>query len=383
MNSIGKYVSTPVVYHGPGALDCLGQVVQRAGFKRVGIVTDPGIVQSGICEKVRQASGVETFCFQEVIPEPPLEVVARCTEFLSANTCEVVIGLGGGSSIDVAKMAALMAGNTGTVADYFGVDRVPNAGLPVVAAPTTAGTGSEVTPAAVFVDTKAKAKKGVRSDLMLPKVAILDPLLTLSMPQGLTASTGIDALTHAIESYTSTQATLISDTMAEKAVELIGAHLPVAYACGANIEARYGMLMGSYLAGIALAIANVGAAHSLAQTLGGEYRISHGLANALFLPHVMEYNRLACRRKYAKVAALLGEQVAQLSLDEAAQKAIAAVRRLTLDMKIPQRIRDLGMPEDSVELLARRCLETQARLLVLNPRMVGPEDLQAILRSAY
>jgi len=383
MNGIGKYIATPVVYHGAGALGQLEAIVKRAGCKRVGIVTDSGIAKSEICEKVLQASGVETSLFEGVIPEPPLEVVDQCSEFLKQNRCELAIALGGGSSIDVAKMAALLIGNSGTVTDYFGVDRVPKAGLPVVAIPTTAGTGSEMTPAAVFVDTKAKAKKGVRSDLMLPRAAILDPELTLSLPQMLTASTGIDALTHAIECYTSTQHTIMSDMMAEKAIELIGEHLPVAYANGSNIQARYGMLMGSNLAGIALAIANVGAVHSLAQTLGGEYRVAHGVANALFLPYVMEFNRLSCRRKYARVAELLGEQVAELSLDEASVRAIEAVRRLTGALGIPQRIRDLGISEESVEILAKRCMETQARLLVLNPRTVGSEDLQAILGRAY
>ena len=383
MNRIGKYVATPVVYHGAGALERLTEEIKRSGFKRVAIVTDSGVVQSGICEKVQGAAGVETLCFTEVLPEPPLELVARCTEFLADHGCDLVIGLGGGSAIDTAKMAALMAGNAGTVSDYFGVDRVPKPGLPIIAIPTTAGTGSEVTPAAIFVDSEAKAKKGVRSDLMLPRMAILDPLLTVSLPQALTASTGVDALTHAIECYTSRQGTMMSDLMAERATELIGEHLPVAYADGTDVQARYGMLMGSYMAGIALAIANVGAAHSLAQTLGGEYRISHGVANALFLPYVMEYNRFSCRRKYARMAALLGEKVEHLSLEEASQKAIEAVRRLTVSLKVPQRIRDLGIGEDSVEILARRCLETQARLLVLNPRTVGPEDLQEILRKAY
>ena len=383
MEAVGKFVATPIVYHGPGSVERLAEELRNLGAGRAGIITDPGIVASGVCERVEQAAGVQTCCFADVQPEPPLELVARCAGFLKENRCDAVIGLGGGSAIDTAKMAAAMTNNDGKVSDYFGVNILPKSGLPVIAIPTTAGTGSEVSPAAVFVDTRAQAKKGVRSDFLLPRSAILDAALTVSLPPHLTASTGIDALTHAIEGYTSTQATFMSDLMAEQAVSLIGAHLREAYSRGEDIAARHGMLMGSYLAGITLAIANVGAVHALAQTVGGKYKVSHGVANALFLPYVMSYNRIACRRKYAKVAALLGERVADLSLDEASQKAVDSVRRLTGEVRIPQKLRELDVPEQELSSLAERCLQTQGRLVVLNVRSADAEALRGILEGAY
>ena len=285
--------------------------------------------------------------------------------------------------MDTAKMAAVLVTNPGKVTDFFGVDRVPNPGIPVIAIPTTAGTGSEVSTAAVFLDTEAQAKRGLRSDHLLPRLAILDPLLTVSLPPHLTASTGIDALTHAIEGYTNTISTMMSEMMAEKAIELIEKNLRAAFADGEDISARYGMLMGSYVSGINLAIASVNVIHALAHTLGGTYRIAHGVANSLFLPYVMEFNRISCRDKFAKVASLLGEDVAGLSTDEASIKAIEAVRKLIADLNIPQHLSELDIPTEAIDLIPERCMETQGRLIALNPRTTGLEDLRQIVQDAY
>ena len=303
-----------------------------------------------------------------------------------------MIGLGGGSVIDAAKTAAAVMANDGSVPDYFGADRLPRPGLPPIAIPTTAGTGSEVSPAAVFIDPRDARKTGVRSDYLLPKAAILDPLLTLTLPQSLTASTGMDAVTHAIECYASPRAiecyaspraTVLSDMAAEKAIALIAENLPVAFARGEDVSARDGMLMGSYLAGLSLAIANVGVVHALAQTVGGMHRARHGVANALFLPHVMAFNRIGCRAKYARVAQLMGEPVEGLSLDDASEKAVACVRRLSQSLGIPQRLSELDIPEDGLDQVARRCLETWGRIATNNPRVLSLEDARRILREAY
>lgn len=380
---VSKFITTQAVHHGPGALNQLSREVRKRSCRRVGIITDPSIAQVGILQRVRDILETDTFCFAEVIPEPPYELVDQCVSFLRGHQCDLVIGLGGGSSIDTAKMAAVMLNNTEEISEYFGVDKIPNPGIPVIAIPTTAGTGSEVSPAAVFTDSRDDTKKGVRTDFLLPAAAILDPEFTLSLPQKLTASTGIDALTHAIECYTAFNATLLSDLTAEKGMSLIGAHLRKAYADGRDMDARYGMLMGSYLAGIALAVANVGVVHALAQTIGGLYHIPHGIANALFLPYVMEFNRIACREKYARVAALMGESIGGLSLDDASLKAVKAVRRLTQDLKIPQRLRDLEIPEDAIELVPGRCLQTQGRIVVNNPRTLTLEEAREIVQAAY
>jgi alcohol dehydrogenase class IV len=285
--------------------------------------------------------------------------------------------------MDTAKMTAVMARNVGSVSDYFGADRVPRPGLPNIAIPTTSGTGSEVTPAAVFVDSADGVKKGVRSDFMLPEVAIIDPVLTVGLPPALTAGTGLDALTHAIEAYTSARATLMSDMTAEQAIRLIGQHLRAACANGNDLEAREGMSMGSLLAGMALAVANVGAVHALAHVLGGSYGVPHGVANAMLLAPLMAYNRPCCVERYAHVAALLGEPVEGMSLEEASLRATEAVKRLTVDVGIPQHLREVGVPAEGLEAVAQRCLETQGRILPNNPREMGLEDARTILQALY
>jgi len=381
--AVNKYLCNTVVYHGPGALSMLDGEIHNLGGRSVGIITDPGVVKAGICKRVLEGVNAEVFSYEGVEPEPTYELIDGCVEFLREKGCNLVIGLGGGSAMDCAKMAAVLIKNTGKVADYFGADHVPNPGLPVIAIPTTAGTGSEASPACVFVDPKDGVKKGVRSDFIIPEVAILDPLLTLGLPQGLTASTGVDALTHSIEVYTSLRANLISDMVAEKSIRLIAEHLRVAYSNGNDVTARYGMLMASFLGGVCLASSNVGAVHVLAHTLGGIHKVPHGIANALFLPYVMEFNRMACRERFAKMASFLGEPVEGLSLDMASQRAVESVRKLTQDVGIPQRLRDLNIPEDSIDLMAERSLETGQRLLVNNPRVMRVEEAKGILKIAY
>jgi len=381
--AVNKYLCNSVVHHGPGALSMLDGEIRKLGGRCVGVITDPGVVKAGICKRVLEGVNAEVFSYEGVEPEPTYELIDGCVEFLREKGCDLVIGLGGGSAMDCAKMAAVLMKNTGKVTDYFGADRVPNPGLPVIAIPTTAGTGSEASPACVFVDPEDGVKKGVRSDYITPEVAILDPLLTLGLPQGLTASTGVDALTHSIEVYTSLRANLISDMVAEKSIRLIAEHLRVAYSNGNDVSARYGMLMGSFLGGVCLASSNVGAVHALAHTLGGIHKVPHGIANALFLPYVMEFNRVACRERFARMAAFLGERVEGLSLEMASQRAVESVRKLTQDVGIPQRLSDLNIPKDSIDLIAERSIETGQRLLANNPRAMTVEEAKEILRTAY
>ena len=381
-DSIHTFLTTPLVFHGAGALSKLPQILQQLGSRRPVIVTDPGLVKAGILAQVSAALEVEPPSFTDVQPEPPDTLVELCKQFLRKHDADTVIGLGGGSAIDVAKLAAVLLGNDGQVGDYWGVERVPNPGVPFIAIPTTAGTGSEVTPAAVFSDTATHTKKGVRSSVLQPKAAILDPLLTLSVPPAVTAATGVDALTHAIEAYTSRACTLLNEFFAEKAVSLIARHLYAAYSDGGSVEHREGMLMGSYLAGLSFAIANVGAVHAIAQTVGGLYPVPHGVANAVMLPYVMDFNRPDCPDKYARIGELLG--VAQERDNETnALNAVAAVRELTRSVGIPQSLQALQIPEDKLDMLAQRCIDTQGRLLVLNVRETTVEDIRGILQRAY
>ena len=381
-NAIHSFLTTPLVFHGPGALSKLPHILGQLGSRRPVVVTDPGLVEAGILSRLIDVLEDSPPCFTDVRPEPPDTLVALCTEFLRSRNADAVIGLGGGSAIDVAKLAAVMLGNKGEVGDYWGVEKVPNSGVPFIAIPTTAGTGSEVTPAAVFSDTATHTKKGVRSSVLQPKAAILDPLLTLSVPPAVTAATGVDALTHAIEAYTSRASTLLNEFFAEKAISLICRHLYAAYSDGASVVDREGMLMGSYLAGLSFAIANVGAVHAIAQTIGGLYPVPHGVANAVMLPYVMEFNRSHCAEKYARIGELLGvPQVA--GTDTIAAESVSAVRELTHSVGIPRGLRELEIPKEKLDALAELCVETQGRLLLLNPRETTVADIRGILLRAY
>jgi len=377
-----KFCCCQVVHHGTGALDCLADELEKLQAARPALVTDSGIVRAGLADRVQERAGMDLALFAKVEPEPPYATVHACTRFLLDHGCDVVVGLGGGSSLDTAKMASALAINGGEVPDYWGVGRVPRPGLPLVAIPTTAGTGSEVSPAAVFKDPGDHTKKGVRSDHLLARVAILDPTLTLGLPARLTAATGMDALIHAIEAYTSPRATLTSDAMAEHAIRLIGTHLRSAYHDGDSLPARTGMLTGSFLAGLALAEVNVGAVHALAQALGGRYPVSHGVANALLLPHVMAFNRGACQGKYARVAGWMGEKVEGLDDEQASLRAIEAMRALLQDLALPRSLKQVGVNAEAVPEIAEACLQTQGRNLTNNARPVSLSEAEAILRAA-
>ncbi len=380
---VTRFRTAPVVHFGPGAVARLEGELRQLGAERVALLTDPGVARAGLVDRALAGVSAQVAVFAEVEPEPPVTLVERAVAFIREHDAQAVIGLGGGSSMDTAKMAALMMGNTGAVSDYWGVDRVPHPGLPVIAIPTTAGTSSEISAAAVFVDPEAHTKKGVNCNLLLARVAILDPELTLGLPPALTASTGLDALTHAIEAYTSPRASLLTDGNAERGVQLIGQHLRRAYARGDDLEARTGMFAGCLFAGLALAEVNVGAVHGLAQALGGRHPVGHGLANALLLPYVMAYNRIACREKYARVAELLGEYLDGLSIDEASERAVEAVRRLTLELGIPQRLRDINVTRNILDEVAQSAIDTQQRVMANNPRTVSLDDARAILRLAW
>jgi alcohol dehydrogenase class IV len=380
---INRLRSAPVVYFGPGAVGELAGALAELGAERVVLVTDPGVRGAGLVDRVVAGLAAEVTVYDAVQPEPPYHLAEECAALLGERGAQAVIGLGGGSSLDTAKMAAALARNPGSVGDYWGLDRLRQKGLPVVAIPTTAGTSSEISAAAVFVDPAAGAKRGVNSNLLLPTVAIMDPVLTLGLPPALTASTGMDALTHAIEAYASPKASPVTEGTGERAVALIAAHLPVAWARGSDLEARTGMLAGCYFAGLALAEVNVGLGHALAQALGGRYPVAHGLANAMFLPRIMRYNRIACRGRYARLAGLLGEVTEGLSEDESALLAVEAVERLTVELGIPQRLRDVGVPREGLAGVADACLETQTRQLANNPRTVTRADALRVLEEAW
>jgi alcohol dehydrogenase class IV len=292
------------------------------------------------------------------------------------------LGIGGGSSLDAAKGISILTGNPGTILDYTGLDRVPRRGAPLVLMPTTAGTGSEATRVLVFTDERENVKNVVFSRFAIADTAIVDPLLSVGMPAHVTADTGIDALVHAVETYVSMNATAFSDLYAERAIELIARWLPAACAKGANLEARYQMSLAATLAGLAFGSGGLGAVHALAYPLGTEYHMTHGRTNAIMLPHVMRFNLPGSLDKYARMAALMGRDVAGLPPLAAAGQAVEAVQELLLSVRVSFRIADYGIARGDLPKLVQGAMK-QARLFVPNPRDLGADDVRSLYEDAY
>jgi alcohol dehydrogenase class IV len=377
--------TTRRILFGVGSVERIGPEAQLLKAKKVLIVTDPGVIQAGLLEGVEkslQSVNLPFVIFDGVEPDPRIEVVEKSVEKAKKEGIDLIIGFGGGSSLDIAKVTSIMITNTGKIDSFFGIDLVPNPGAPVILIPTTAGTGSEVTPIAILSDTKEKLKKGIVSATLFPEVAIVDPKLTIGLPPSVTSFTGMDALTHAIEAYYSINATDLSDLLAFRAMELLSRNLRMAYAHGENLAARSNMMEGSLLAGIAFANAGVGAVHAFAYPLGGEFHLAHGLTNTLMLPYVMRYNILGCPYKFAQMAKAFGEKVEGISELVGAEIAVRFIERLSDDIRVPRRLRDVGIPEDAIPRLAEAAMKV-TRLLANNPRKVTLEDAIAIYTSAY
>lgn len=363
----------------------LGSEVLSLGGRRPLVVTDPGVVKAGLLEPVikslEQAS-ISYVVFDRVEPEPPARLVDEGAQVLKQEGCDLVIGVGGGSSLDVAKGVSVMATNDGSVLDVCGFDLLKNRGVPKILLPTTAGTGSEVTRVFVITDEKENTKKAVYSPYVLAEVAIVDPSLTLSMPPKVTADTGLDALVHAIETYVSVNATPFSDILAERAIEWIGSYLPMAWAKGSNLTARYYMSLAATVAGMAFASGGLGAVHGLCYPLGTEYHMSHGRSNAIMLPHVMRFNIPGNAEKFARIASLMGRDVEGLSPIEAAEMAVKAVEDLLDAVQVPYRLREYGIPQSDLPKLVAGGMK-QTRLFVPNPRDLTEEDVRSIFQEAY
>lgn len=374
-----------VVYAGAGALDHLVPEVRRLGVRNVAVVTDKVLVSAGVVEpvlaKLREASVAYTV-LDDVEREPSIANCDAVAAAVVAAEAEAIVAVGGGSALDVAKGCSVLATNGGSIGDYVGSDRVPRPGLPLIALPTTAGTGSEVTPNAIFTHLAEQVKIGVVSRYLLPAVAIVEPGLTLTVPPGVTAATGIDALTHAIESFTAPRATPQTEIYALDAIRRIGQHLPRAVWAGKDLEARTQLAYGSLFAGISLANAGVGAVHALAYPLGGQFGVPHGVANSLLLPYVMEFNLPSDLGKFARVAEALGENVSSLPPHAAAARAVEAVISLSRLVGIPRRLRDVGIPEAAQPGLAEAAMKI-TRLLENNPRPVTLTDATALYQVAY
>ena len=379
-----SFKSPDLILAGNGVLEKIGEEAKTRGIKKVLMVTDKGVVDSGIGGRVEgllTKEGIEVDIWDKVIPDPDISCAEDCIGTAKDGGYDLIVGVGGGSSMDIASVASMMCTNPGTVHDYFGVNLLKKPGIPTFLVATTAGTGAEVTPNAILADTAAKLKKGIVSPYILPQVAIVDPLLTISMPSRVTSFSGMDALAHAIEAYTSINATTLTDMYAREAIMLIGKSLRTAVARGANVEARYNMSMGSLYAGIALANAGVTAVHALAYPLGGEFDVAHGIANGLLLPHVMEFNVPGDIPKFAQIAYFLGERVEHLSLLDQARHAAKAVKNLVGDLDMPQSLSDLKIPREAIPALAEAAMKV-TRLMNNNPRTMTAKDAEQIFENA-
>ena len=379
-----SFRSPHLILAGVGSLERLGQEAKALGTKKALLVTDKGVVESGIGEKAQallKKEGIELDIFDKVISDPDIGCAEACIEMAKRDKYDLILGVGGGSSMDIASAVSVMCTNPGTVRDYLGINLVKNPGIPTILIPTTAGTGAEVTPNAILTDVQAKLKKAIVSPYILPRLAIVDPLLSVSMPPQVTSSSGIDALTHAVESYTSNKATIMTDLFAKEAIILIGQSLRTAVANGNNLQARYDMSIGSLYAGIALANAGVTAVHALAYPLGGQFKVAHGIANGLLLPYVMEFNVLGDIPKFARVARFLGQKVEHLSLLEQAYHAANAVKAIYKDLKIPQSLTELKVPREAIPEMAKAAMNV-TRLMGNNPREMTVEDVERIYEKA-
>ncbi len=379
-----SFRSPHLILAGMGSLERLGEEAKALGTNKALLVTDKGVVASGIGEKAQallKKEGIELDIFDKVISDPDIDCAEACIEMAKRDKYDLILGVGGGSSMDIASAVSVMCTNPGTVRDYLGINLVKNPGIPTILIPTTAGTGAEVTPNAILTDVEAKLKKAIVSPYILPRVAIVDPLLSVSMPPQVTSSSGIDALTHAIESYTSNKATIMTDLFAKEAIILIGQSLRTAVANGNNLQARYDMSIGSLYAGIALANAGVTAVHALAYPLGGQFKVAHGIANGLLLPYVMEFNVLGDIPKFVQIAQYLGEKVEHLPLVEQAYHASKAVKAIYKDLKIPQSLTELKVPKEAIPEMARAAMNV-TRLMGNNPREMTVEDVERIYEKA-
>ncbi len=373
------------ILSGLGAINALGELSKSMGAKKYLLVADPSLESHGILESARKSlrdSGLSGEISLKVEPEPYLDNADSAADIGRDIQADIVIGIGGGSAMDTAKAASALLTNPGKAEEYVGLNVVKHPGIPTIMIPTTSGTGSEVTFTAVFTNRQTKAKGGINSIYMFPNVALLDPELTFSLPPDITASTGMDALTHAIESVTSLSSTIFTESLSLTAVRLISTSLRRAVYRGNDINARENMLLGSLFGGLALADAGVGAAHALAYPLGGNYRIPHGLANAVLIPHVMEFNLPAAERTMALVAQSMGESVESLSMRWSAEAAVDSVRTLCDDIGIPAGLSELGVPMDDIPMLVEGALKV-TRPVENNPRKLGPEEAALIYEAAF
>ncbi len=373
------------VRFGVGALDTIGDEANKLAAKHALIVTDPGVYKAGLADSVKERlskAKLSVDVFPEAEPEPTFPRLNAAAEQFGKESYDLLVGIGGGSSMDTAKGLSILLAHGGKGQDYGGVDKVPGPGIPIFTLPTTAGTGSEVTNIAIFGDPEKGRKLGIVSPYLLAQLALVDPTLTYGCPPKVTAASGIDALIHAIECYTGTKANTFSDALALEAMRLIAGSLRTAVKNGSDKEARNRMSEGALMAGIAFGNSGVAAVHALAYPLGSRFHVPHGVANGVLLPYVTECNLSANLPRYAIVAQMLGVKTQGLSLQKAAEKGLEAIKALAADIGIPLHLRDLGVPKEALEEMAIATMDV-TRLLANNPKKLTLDDVRRIWQNAW
>lgn len=384
IGAMGKFFSPNRIKFGQGALRIIGDEARALAATRVLLVTDRGVLAAGIVETARQtllSAGLEVVVFDRVEPETPARVVHEGARAAREAGCDMLVGLGGGTTLDTTKGISLVSTNGGSVLDYVGADKAPARGLPKILVPTTGGSGSEASVGFGVTDEEAQTKNSVLTPFNLADAVVLDPLLTLSLPPVLTAETGIDALSHNVEAYVSHFATPLSDVLALEGIRLAGKSLLAAFAKGENVEARGDMLLAATLGGLAFSGSGLGAVHSFSFALETRMGLTHARAVAIILPHIMEFNAIGAPLKYGALARLLGEATDGMPEVQAARSAASAVRRLAETMGISCRLRDYGVAEEHVDGLVAATME-QARLFAPNPRNLTKEDVKTLYLRA-
>ena len=376
----------PLVLVGTGAWRRVGVEARRLGGKKALIVSGQAMIKAGFMAEMRkllEAEGLESVLFDRVTEEPTTQHVEEGLRLLRDEGCDLVIGFGGGSPIDAGKAIAVMATNPGRISDYMGADKLKAPKIPFIAVNTTAGTGSEVTGNTIITDTETDVKMLITDPLIIPDVAIDDPTLTLSCPPEVTASSGMDALTHAIEAYVSRRANPISDVLALPAIRRIAGNLRRAWERGDDLEARSEMTLAALEAGMAFSNSSVALVHGMARPIGAYFHIPHGLSNAMLLPYVMEFSIEGAPQRFADIAAAMGEDVEGLSTVEAARRAVDAVMALKDDLRIPSLS---GAGVDAARLLELAPKMAQDAIAsgspANNPRIASSEEIVELYKKA-
>jgi alcohol dehydrogenase class IV len=379
------FETAPKIICEQGGANRLGEIARSLGISRLFLVTDAGLIKASLIDGAvasLDTAGIQVTVFSDVLADPPEVSVQAAVDAARAAGVDGVAGFGGGSSLDTAKLVALLARTPQALPDIYGIGLARGPRLPLIQVPTTAGTGSEVTPISILT-TPSHEKKGVVSPLLYPDVALLDSLLTLGLPPAVTAMTGVDAMVHAIESFsTRLKKNPLSDALAIKALQLLYANLPAAVSDGKDPAVRENMLLGSLFAGMAFANAPVGAVHALAYPLGGHYHLPHGVTNSLVLVPVLDFNLPVAEALYAELGRAILPELAGAGDQAAAAAFVDAIRKRVAAMPYAQTLRDAGIKEADLPMLARDAMNVQ-RLLVNNPRDVAYEDALAIYQAAY